>query len=78
MISGTDLGCQKLHLHIWKPNLDIKIERLQRRELLSMAASLFDPLGDDNAICDTNSKPSSSSHKTKQEMGRTSTSRISY
>ena len=28
-----------------KPNLDIKIERLQQRELLSTAASLFDPLG---------------------------------
>ena len=28
-----------------KPNLDIKIERLQQRQLLSIAASLFDPLG---------------------------------
>ena len=28
-----------------KPNLDIKIERIQQRQLLSIAASLFDPLG---------------------------------
>ena len=28
-----------------KPILDIKIERLQQRQLLSIAASLFDPLG---------------------------------
>ena len=28
-----------------KPNLDIKIKRLQQRQLLSIAASLFDPLG---------------------------------
>ena len=30
---------------IKKPNLDIKVEGLQQRQLLSIAASLFDPLG---------------------------------